>query len=425
MRGYVLGVCTISLLACGGGGGGEKKVKKPKPKADVEETAKPETEEDREQRRHEEAVKIAPEGSSCLPLALKEEGAPRLELAASGSEALVCALDDNQDRLLGTVACWRINLANGELEYKGTQLPPARAVWVKLDDNCARGYCLPKGAKAGSKALIARDLEGKKVAVLSADDVHLFDADSKEHATAFSIRGDKGLTNDPKGMVFLGEHLAIEGADEGPYSAVWVFKADGTQLGPVTMLGGKEEKPVSTYKGSLSVLDKNRIAVADHGMETVTTYQLDNGARGKLVRKLKTKPSCKPVELDAYWHEGDKVTDKCKDSIEKAYGQFMGATLVAGAKNNLALLRGDRLGDLGVLDPKTLEEKKVIKLPWCSADEGGGGGGDKATKNEEKEKEVPAAAEAAAPAPTGKNAPKTMKARAAKSDTSDPQEGGQ
>jgi hypothetical protein len=407
MRGYVLVGLSISLFACGGGG--EKKVKKPKPKKDeVVETSKPETEEDRAKARHDQAVKIVPEGSTCLPVALKEEGAPRLELAASGSEAILCALDEDQSRMLGPVGCWKINLATGDLEYKGTDLPPGRGVWVKLEESCARGYCL-KDTKS-TKALIAKDLEGKKVAVLAGDDVHLFDAESKEEASTFTIRGEKGLTNDPKGLVFIGEHVAVEGADEGPYSAVWVFKTDGTQLGPVTMLGGKEEKPVSTYKGSLSILDKNRIAVADHGTETLTTYQLDNGARGKLVRKLKGKPACKASELDAYWHEGDKVTDKCKDSLEKLYGSMMGATLVAGAKNNLALLRGDRLGDLGVLDPKSLEEKKAIKLQWCS--------GDAEAKPEQKESE-----EKSADKPADKK--KAKGAPMKDGDTSDPQEGGQ
>jgi hypothetical protein len=201
-------------------------------------------------------------------------------------------------------------------------------------------------------------------------------------------------------------------------------------MGPVAMLGGKEEKPVSTYKGSLSVLDKNRIAVADHGMETVTTFQLDNGARGKLVRKLKTKAACKATELDAYWHEGDKVTDKCKDSIEKAYGALMGSTMVAGAKNNLALLRGDRLGELGVLDAKTLEEKKAIKLPWCSAegggDGGGAGGGGEAKESEKAGGAKPEAAPAAEEAKPSSSKASGKKAKAApKADSADPQEGGQ
>jgi len=430
MRGYVLGVCTISLLACGGGG--KKPVKKPKPKPDVEEQAKPETEEDRAKKRHDLAVKIIPEGSSCLPTSLKEEGAPRLELAANGTDAILCAIDEDKERLLGPVGCWKVNLATGALTYKDSDLLPSRGVAVMLDDRCARGYCLPKDAKvAGKTALMAKNADGSKVAVLVGDDVHLFNAGSKEHESTFSIRGEKGVTNDPVAVHFVGDHIVVEGAEQGPYSAVWVFKSDGTQVGPVTNLGGgKDEKPISTYKGSVSILDKNRIGVSEHGMETLTTYQVDNGARAKLVRKLKTKPACKAAELDAYWHDGDKVTDKCKDSIEKIDGHLMGATAVAGAKSLLVLLRGSRLGELGVLDAKSLEEKKVIKLPWCSGDGGGEGkpSGDekpKADKDAEEKAPAPASADPEKEKPAKDTKQKKPPAKADKGDSSDPQEGGE
>ena len=73
---------------------------------------------------------------------------------------------------------------------------------------------------------------------------------------------------------------------------------------------------------------------------------------------------------------------------------MIGATAVKGAKNFLVLLRGDRLGELGVLDAKSLAENKALKMPWCT--EGGdgektessaeGGGDDKDEKEEKEEK---------------------------------------
>src|SRR5690606_22188993 len=120
-------------------------------------------------------------------------------------------------------------------------------------------------------------------------------------------------------------------------------------------LGGREEKPISTYKGSVSILDDNRIGVSERGMSTLTTYQVANGARAKLVRKV-GKPKCKAAEVEAFWIDGDKVSDKCKESMSKLSGHLIGATAVAGAKNFLVMLRGERLGDLAVLDAKTLAE---------------------------------------------------------------------
>jgi hypothetical protein len=368
MRGYVLMGCTLSLFACGGG---EKKtVKKPKTETVVQAPPKEETEEDRAKKRLEAAQAIVPEGSSCLPASLKEEGGPRLEVAAAGADAILCAVDTQQDRLLGPVGCWKIDLATGGLAYKAPDLMPGRGSPVMLDNKgCAWGYCLPKEAKtSGNSAFIAKDIDGSKVALLAGDDVHIFDAASKAHESTFTIRGDKGVTNDPSGLHFVSGHVVVEGADQGAYSAVWVFKADGTQMGPVVALGSKDNKPMSTYKGSVSILDDKRIGVGEKGLETMTTFQVDTGARAKIVRKMKTKPSCKAAELDAYWHGEDKVSDKCKASIEKLYGPLIGATGVAGRTSFLMVLRGSRLGELAALDQKTLEEKKNFKLEWCGGE---------------------------------------------------------
>jgi hypothetical protein len=418
MRGYILVGWTTLAFACGGGGG-KKSVKKPKAKKDnTEEAAKPETEEDRAEKRRAEAHKIIPEGSSCLPASLKEEDAPRLELAAIGADAVVCAIDTKPDRLLGPVGCWKVDLASGALAYKAPEPLPARGFSVVLDGQCARGYCIPKEAKVSGKvAHLAWDTDGKKVAVLVGDDVHLFDAESKSHESSFSIRGDKGVTNNPTAVHFVGSNIIVEGADEGANAEVWIFKTDGTQVGAVMGLGGKDEKPLSTYKGSLSILDKARVAVAERGMETLTTYEVESGKRAKLVRNAK-KPACKPAELDAYWHDGDKVSDKCKGSIEALSGYLVGATAIAGAKNFLVLFRGDRLGELGVLDSKSLAEKKSIKMPWCAEGEGGAkkgeeaeaGGGDGETKDETKD---------------AKDAKKDEKKSTTRGKSADPEEGGE
>ena len=138
--------------------------------------------------------------------------------------------------------------------------------------------------------------------MLAGDDVHIFDAASKAHESTFSIRGDKGVTNDPTAVHFVGDTSSSRAPTKGRTRPSGCSRPTARRSGG-HRLGGKDEKPLSTYKGSVSILDKTRIGVAEHGMETLTTYQVDNGARAKLVRKIKTKPACKPAELDAYWHD--------------------------------------------------------------------------------------------------------------------------
>jgi hypothetical protein len=418
MRGYVLVGCSCLAIAAACGGG-KKPAKKPIVKEDKP-VEKKVTEEDRAKQRLAEAQEIVPDGSTCLPTSLKAENAPRLELAAIGPDALVCAIDTDESRLLGPVGCWKIDLATGGLAYKSTEGLPGRGFPVKLDDKCARGYCLPKDAKSDGNAHIAWESEGKNVAVLVGDEVHLFDADSKAHASTFSIRGEKGVAGAPTALFYVSGTIAVEGKGEGANTHLWVFKADGTPVGPIAALGGKDERPLSTYKGSVSILDKDRIGVSEHAMETMTVYKISDGTRAKLVRNAK-KPACKPAELDAYWQDGDKVGDKCKGSIEALSSHLQGATVVAGAKNFLVLLKGERLGELGVLDAKTLQEKKAIKMPWCSGEAGGaegaagGDAGADATKDKEKDKDSKDSKETAKSGTRG----------ATKKTSSDPEEGGE
>ena len=240
-----------------------------------------------------------------------------------------------------------------------------------LADRCARGFCLPKDAKAPATkiARIVWNTDGSKVAMLVDDDVHIYDASSKAHERSFSIRGDKGVTNDPTAIHWVGDVLFVEGTDQGPFSAVWAFKADGTPVGGIEEIGAKDGKPISTYGGSFSLLDKTRVAVAEQGFSTLTIYETSNGQRTKLVRKL-TRPPCKNAEVDAYWKDdNDKVTPKCKAALQKSFAHLQGATAVAGSKNFLVMLRGPRLGELAVMDSKTLAEKKAFKLPWCTGAE--------------------------------------------------------
>lgn len=362
-------VPLVSLVALAACGGSHKKVEKPVADEDVvKPQPPPETEADRAAKRHAEALQIIPEGSSCLPAVLKDDNPPRLELGAEGSAAVVCADDTDGTRLLGPIACWNVDLSTGALTYTDAKPLPGRSIDVRLDGKCARGYCLPDDAKVDAKiARLAWSFDGSKVAVLVGDSIHLFDAATKQHESSFSVRGDKGVTGDPIALAYVGDELFVEGADQGTPSGVWVFKSDGTAVGPITQIGAKGDTPISPDHGAFVVLDKGRIGIAERGYQTLSTYDVDTGRRGKLVRKV-PKTSCKTAEVAAYWNGGDKVSDRCRESMDKAYGALVGATTIAGSKNFLTLLRGPRLGELAVLDAKTLVEKKVIKMPWCDQD---------------------------------------------------------
>jgi hypothetical protein len=411
----------VAILACGGG----QKPAEPK-EPEVEEVQKPappppETEEDRERKRRAEAHTIIPDGSTCLPPDLRSPKAPRLELAAIGSEAVVCAIDQDRTRLLGPVGCWSIEVAGthpGALTYQAAAPLPGRGIAVMFDDRCARGYCLPKDATVPPDpvALMAWSLDGSKVAVLAGDTMHLFDASSKAHESSFPIRGDRGVASEPTSIHWNGDALFVE-ANDGTSSPVWVFRPDGTPLGPIEALGGKDRIALSTRNGSFVLLDKGRVGISEQGFSTLTIYEIDSGKRSKLVRKIPAT-TCKKDEAEALWQDPSaQASAKCKDFVSKNYAHLVGADAVAGTKNLLVLLRGPRLGELAVIDAKTLAERKAIKMPWCDAV----AGGDKASST------APSAppAEAAAPAAAAPARSDKAEKKAAKPKADDPDSGGQ
>ena len=417
-------VVPLVWLGCGGGGKPPAEPK-PEPTAAVKPPPPPpETEEDRERQRHADALKIVPDKSSCLPAALRNPNAPRLELAAIGTAAVVCAIDQERTRLLGPVACWSVAVSGsnpGALSYQDAAPLPGRGLAVLLDDHCARGFCLPKDAKipADAVALMAWNLESTKVAVLVSDDLHIFDAQTKAHETSFSIRGDKGVTGDPTEIDWNGDALFVQ-ANDGAASPVFVFKPDGVPVGPIEALGGGKAM-LSTRNGALLLLRPEEVAISEQGLTTLTIYETATGKRTKLVRKLPA-PVCKKDELEAVWHDPNaQVSAKCRDYVTKNYAHLIGADAVKGSKNLLMLLRGPRLGELAVVDSKNLAEHKAIRMPWCDETGGGSPPGAAATAPSPP---APDKASSFAPAAEAAPAPKARDAKG-KSKASDPDAGGQ
>ena len=408
-------IAPIAVWACGGG---NKPPVKPEPEPPVVDVKKPppppETEEDREKRRHSEAVQLIPNGSTCLPGSLKNTNALRLELAAIDKAAVVCAIDQDRTRLLGAVGCWQVQLLGakaGELTYQTPAPLPGRGLSVMLDDRCARGFCLPKDAEVppDPMAMMAWNLDGSKVAVLVGETVHIYDAASKAHEASFSIRGDKGVVGEPTAIHWNGGAIFVQATD-GTTAPVYVFKEEGAAVGPIEALGGGNKGPLSTRNGSFVLLNERLVGISEQGFSSLTTYEVENGKRAKLVRKVPAS-TCKAAELEALWRDpaGATASAKCKDYVAKNYAHLIGADVVAGSKNFLVLLRGPRLGELAVIDSKTLAELKTIKMPWCDA-----GGGDKASAADSES--------APPPAPAAKPAAEKAKKKA-KAD--DPDAGGQ
>jgi hypothetical protein len=388
-------ICVLFAVACGGG---EKKkpakpVAKPKPKPPA---PKPETEEDRVAKRLAAAHEIVPDGSACLPAALKPggEASPVLELGTVDGAPMLCAFDTDTSRLLGPIACWSLDLQSGALAYKAPQPLPGRGFAVRLDDRCARGYCLPEDVALPTPPVvhIAWSHGADKVAVAipgSEPEIHVFGAGDKAHQGVIKPKSaelaEKALPTDLAGVLFVGDVIAAVGSPGDAGAAVFLYKTDGTAVGPIERLGGKLKGPVDVANGGVSVFGDSQVAASEGAMSTLTTIEVTTGKRAKLVRKP-PKTSCKSKELDALLagNGGNlKIKDKCQADFNKSYAPLVGAPLVQGRKNHLALLRGERYGELAVLDAKTLVENRHFPAAWCG--EEGGEKGEAAAEPEDAE----------------------------------------
>jgi hypothetical protein len=371
-------ICFGFVLTAACGGGPDKKKKPTKPKTGNTKPKvvdKPETEADREKKRLAAALEIVPDGTNCLPATLKPaELAPILEIGVLDGAPVMCAIDTDEGRLLGPVACWTLSLQSGELTYRAPASLPGRSYPVRIDGTCARGFCLPDDVAIPSPPIahIAWSQGGDKVALAIAGDapeVHIFGAEDQAHQGVIkpmdAAHADKALPTELTGIVFVGDVVAAVGSPGDGGAPVFLFKTDGTPAGAVERLGGKAKGRVSVTNGSVSVFGENAIALNEDALTTLTTMETATGKRAKLVRKP-PKTSCKTKDIEALIAGGDnKASAKCKKDFARHYAPLIGATVVQGKKNHLVLLRGDRYGELAVVDAKTLVENRHFPAAWC------------------------------------------------------------
>ncbi|MBP9084498.1 MAG: hypothetical protein KBG15_00205 [Kofleriaceae bacterium] len=362
----VLAGLAAATLVASCGGSSKKGTRKPKSKIAIKKPGKGKTEADYARERANAIHAIVPEGSSCLP-----EEKLNLQVALLGEEVVLCGNDTDAERALGQIACWTIDKATGGLTYKAPAPLLGRAMMVKTEVGCARGYCPPTKLPAGA-VHVAHSTDGAAAVVVVGTTASIFDVASKQHKFEFDLAAAELAANAISGnvvdMVFVGDTLFVAAGATPSMTKVWMFKTDGKGLGPVGSPNPKEKDPISVHAGSLSVLDADHVGLSEAGMSALYSIEVSTGKRTKLVRKL-PKFSCTPKELAAYWSmAGSEVAAKCKNTVDSAMGPFIGADFIAGKKAMLGSLRGSRRGELVVLDLKTLAEKTTIKLKVCSSD---------------------------------------------------------
>ena len=321
-------------------------------------------------KRHAAALAIVPEGTHVPAGRAQGRRRAALELAAVGSATRSCARSTPTRRACSapsaagrsTSTRRRARVPGRRRRCPATHRRQARRRAARGASACRRTRRLP----ADKVAHMSWNLDGTKVAVLVGDDVHLFDAASKAHAVERSrSAATRASPNDRSRSTSSATTIFVEGADQGPYSAVWAFKADGTPVGPITGIGGKDEKPISTTTGLVLAARQEPRRARRAGLPTRHELRDRRPASAQARAQARQARRASPTSSTRSGRTATRSPTSARTRSTKAFGPLIGATAVAGQQEpaRAAARRPPRRAR--VLDPKTLAEKKAIKLPWC------------------------------------------------------------
>ena len=124
---------------------------------------------------------------------------------------------------------------------------------------------------------------------------HLRRGVARRTSRSFTIRGDKGVTNDPTAIHWVGDAIFVEGADRARTRGLGVQGRDGTPVGPIER-ARRQGRASRCRRTSGSFVDPRQERASrspSRASRRSTIYEVDTGKRAKLVRKLPTKPPCK------------------------------------------------------------------------------------------------------------------------------------
>jgi hypothetical protein len=289
---------------------------------------------------------------ACLPVGLRAPGAPRLALGQLDRAAVLCAVPDRG----APSACWKVELADG-FSPAGALTPrraaplPGQALTARPGDAVLAPY--PYASAGDAPVQLAFSDDGEALAIRSGDRIRTYDASSPRPLHEIALAHEPGLAWGA--LHWIGHTIFVEGTRDGALG-VWAFDArdEGAEiLAPATT--GRWHPAGSTFVA----LDLLRVGIAAPGLASLTVYDLTalhstarppardrSGALAPIVTGTVVRRAC--------------PAPPCDDDPS-----YTGADLVAGTRSLVALLRGPRLGEIAVLDPATLAERRTIQLPWC------------------------------------------------------------
>jgi hypothetical protein len=317
------------------------------------------------------AVTLVAAQPACLPKSgFVKSGSelPVVDLGYVGDLLTLCAytttLDPGADKFLG---CWTVNPTTAALGASDARTIPGRGRRADLDaQNCINGYCIAAIPPDEHRPFFATSTDGAHAAILTEHLLTTFATSTKAKVAEIElIKSDApdetNVSNVPWGLLYNGDTLFVIGADAGPFVGVWAFKEDGSRAGRV----GTGEDYLNVFKGGYGILGRDKIALADAGLQNLTTVTGANVAKQSTKRATGYAPCTK--DQFEQWTEGDESqTGRCKRALDAKYEPYVDISPVQLPSGEIiTALSGPARGYLAVLNPAGLTETHRLKLARC------------------------------------------------------------
>jgi hypothetical protein len=252
------------------------------------------------------AVTLAAAQPACLPASVFVKNAneefPVIELGYIDNVLTLCvhqrALEPTVDKLLG---CWTVNSTTAALGASTATAIPGRGRRNNLDaQNCINGYCIAPISADDNRPFVATSTDGAHAAILTEHFLYIFATSTKAKVAEIELMkegapDDTNEGNVPWGLLYSGDTLFVIGNTAGPFTDALVFKEDGSRAGGVRT--GVD--PINIFKGGYGILGRDKVALADAGLQNMTIVTAANVAK-KTTKRTTSYAPCTKHQFDQW-----------------------------------------------------------------------------------------------------------------------------
>ncbi len=309
------------------------------------------------------AARDAAARGDCLPHALKDEPDKlHLDLGTVGGAPVACVFDD-----VRVTACWDVDVKHSALRARAAAPLPGHSYPAAVVGGCAAGWCgLDVDAAASDEpaAVIATSTDRAHVAVaIRVGDfghrtISIYDVSTRKRVRTFT----PSISNVLVDVLYVDDRVFVIGADAGPFVGVWSAKDDGSET---SAIDGADAGLFNLDLGGIAVLDAHRVALTDLGSETMAIITAKSGHRVDVALPHREHGDCTARDLEGL-RFGEQPDAACMQYLSREVIPYKGAPMVAQRDGTIVVeLLGEALGQLAILDARTMREKKRVRLPIC------------------------------------------------------------